>query len=408
MANWFYNDNDGQQATSWQITLFGVVFLLVAAIAVLNIGCTKTSGINPPANELAAEQVPAPPVPLPPEPEGIEDILKRVENSVAHIEGQSGGGTGFLIHPNVLVTNEHVIREEFIELLKITFPSAPEAERGPHQAKLLYISPEWDIAFLEVQVPLPPLPIAVDHQFRRGQEIIAIGHPGNLKNAVSLGVLSSQYEYRGKMHYQVSMSINSGNSGGPVINRQGEVIGIATASHVKMEAVGFCIPSNDVLELLVEMEQRTEHAKEMEDSFHRAMVVARMLNEHHELCQEIIVMTILVGRRALDKGQSPAEELNAFSEDLTKLRHLVELSKSRVDEKVWKQVEQDTNLSASLRKTLTDFFSLCMESESYALDLKGIPITSFEKKLDEFRGRGTRLKSELRLELGMLHFDEED
>jgi len=177
-----------------------------------------------------------------------------------------------------------------------------------------------------------------------------------------------------------------------------------------MEAVGFCIPSNDVLELLVEMEQRTEHAKEMEDSFHRAMVVARVLNEYHELCEEIIVMTILVGRRALDKGQSPAEELNAFSEDLTKLRHLMELSKSRVDEKIWKHVEQDTNLSGSLRKTLTDFFALCMENESYALDPKGTSITSFEKKLDEFRGRGTRLKSELRLELGMSHddFDEED
>ena len=408
MANNFYNNHNGQHATSWQITLFGSVFLLVIggiAIAVINNSGGKTSRAEPPANEQVQEKIPAPPQPLP-LPAGIDDIVERVESSVARIEFKRGGGTGFLIRPNIVVTNEHVIRRNFVELMELTFPSAPETERGPHKAKLLYIAPDWDIAFLEVQTPLPPLQMASDHQFRRGQEILVIGNPGGLQNAVNVGVLSSQEEYQGKMYYQLGISINPGNSGGPVINRQGEVIGLATLKSAKMEGIAFCIPSHHVLESLAEMEKQTEQEKE--NSMYRAIVVFRMLTELQELCQEVMEETFLVGRAALAKGLSPAEGLKARSEDFTKLRFLVKLVKGDVDEKIWKQIQQDTNLSEELRRKLTDFFALCVESESYADNPKGISLTSYEKKLEEFRGRGIRLKTELRMELGIPHFDSDD
>jgi S1-C subfamily serine protease len=400
MANDFYNNSNGRNAASWQITLFGSVFLLVIggiAIAVINNNGDKTSRVEPPAKEQVSPQ------PLLP---GIDDIVERVENSVARIEFKRGGGTGFLIRPNIVVTNEHVIRRNFVELMELTFPSAPEAERGPHKAKLLYIAPDWDIAFLEVQTSLPPLPMASDHQFRRGQEILVIGNPGGLQNAVNVGVLSSQEEYQGNMYYQLGISINPGNSGGPVINRQGEVIGLATLKSTKMEGIAFCIPSHHVLESLAEMEKQTEQEKE--NSMHRAIVVFRMLTELQELCQEVMEETFLVGRAALAKGLSPAEGLKARSEDFTKLRFLVKLVKGDMDEKIWKQIQQDTNLSEELRRKLTDFFALCVESESYADNPKGISLTSYEKKLEEFRGRGIRLKTELRMELGIPHFDSDD
>ena len=395
---------DNTTTSSWQITLFGSVFLLVIggiAIAIINNGGEKTSRAEPPANE----QVPPQPPPLPP---GIDDIVERIENSVARIEFKRGGGTGFLIRPNIVVTNEHVIRRNFVELMELTFPSAPEAERGPHKAKLLYIAPDWDIAFLEVQTPLPPLPMASDHQFRRGQEILVIGNPGGLQNAVNVGVLSSQDEYRGQMYYQLGVSINPGNSGGPVINRQGEVIGLATLKSAKMEGIGFCIPSKDVLESLAKMEKQSEQEKEMANSMHRAMVVFRMLAELQELCQEVMQTSFLAGLAAFRNGLSPAEGLKAISDDLTQLRLFVKSSKNRVDEKIWKQIQQDTNLSEELRRKLTDFFALCVESESYADNPKGISLTSYEKKLEEFRGRGIRLKTELRMELGIPHFDADD
>ncbi|GIX05113.1 MAG: hypothetical protein KatS3mg114_0982 [Planctomycetaceae bacterium] len=122
-----------------------------------------------------------------------EDLVQQAVPSVAVIMGRMTHGTGFVVNPEVLVTNRHVIDDILPNELKIQFPSAPPNMRGPYQAKLLYKHPRWDLALLGAEIPHQPLPLEATDHFQRGQEVLVIGNPGVgdaiLENAVSRGLL---------------------------------------------------------------------------------------------------------------------------------------------------------------------------------------------------------------------------
>ena len=95
-------------------------------------------------------------------------------------------------------------------------------------------------------------PIVRNYKFRRGQKVIAIGNPGGiggkiLENAVCEGILSTQTEVDDQPYYQLSIAINHGNSGGPILDDAGNAIGIATLKMLKNEAIGYCIPPEALL-----------------------------------------------------------------------------------------------------------------------------------------------------------------
>ncbi len=126
----------------------------------------------------------------------------------------------------------------------------------PRQAKalpsqLLYEDRKRDIAFLSVKSDLPVLPVAPNYSFVKGEDILVIGNPGMgddtvLENAISRGVISAKTVIEGMPYHQMNISINPGNSGGPVFDSLGRVIGVATLKSNKTEAMGFCIPVEDV------------------------------------------------------------------------------------------------------------------------------------------------------------------
>jgi S1-C subfamily serine protease len=180
-----------------------------------------------------------------------EQIATKCEASIALIQGKRGRGTGFMVAPGILVTNAHVVEVEQITDLTVRFPSAPASKRGPIACQLLYEQPERDLAFLGIKSDLPPLDIAKNYQFRRGQEITIIGNPGTsagtaLENAISRGVMSTPCNISGQDYFQMSITINPGNSGGPVIDSTGLVVGVATAKDSGREGLGFCIPATDL------------------------------------------------------------------------------------------------------------------------------------------------------------------
>ena len=347
-------------------------------------------------------------------PKSIEEIVKQSENSVARIKTWGGSGSGFLIRPNVVVTNKHVIENEFLEFVEITFPSAPEAERGPHKTKLLYIDPEWDIAFLEVQTPLPPLPLAFPHQFGRGRDIVVIGSPGAasvaggvLENAISIGVLSSQAEVRGQMYYQSNVSTNPGNSGGPVINRYGEVIGMHTLGLGRTGVMGiaFCISINDVMASLLEMEELTDEEKDGHgathqarvNSIHRASVAFGKLTRAHRNYLASIELIVTASNRADSMGL-PRRELDAMIRNIQESMRENDLRDDELLE--IRRVLRDANLYDSLRRDLNAFFLNCMDIKGY-VNNPGRLGPSYSSRLTELRGAGSRLKFRLQLDLGM-------
>lgn len=164
-----------------------------------------------------------------------------------------GGGTGFIISSDgLIITNKHVVYDEDAEYTVLT----NDGKKYP--APVLARDPIQDIAILDISaINLPTVKLGNSDDLRIGQTVIAIGNAlGEFRNTVSVGVISglarSVTASGGGMTEQLEeviqtdAAINQGNSGGPLLNLYGEVIGVNTAMAMGAENIGFAIPVNKV------------------------------------------------------------------------------------------------------------------------------------------------------------------
>ena len=164
-----------------------------------------------------------------------------------------GGGTGFIVSSDGLVaTNKHVVLDEDAEYTVLT------NDGQKYQAEVLDRDPFQDVAVLKIDaVNLPTIKLGNSDKLEIGQTVIAIGNAlGEFRNTVSVGVVSGLLrtitaEGGGLTEQleeviQIDAAINQGNSGGPLLNLYGEVIGINTARAPTAENIGFAIPVNKV------------------------------------------------------------------------------------------------------------------------------------------------------------------
>ena len=199
------------------------------------------------------------------------------------ITGDGSVGTGFLVRPGIIATNAHVIGDEFMTTLRVRFPSAEKDQQGPLLAELLYEDTHRDLAFLRVKSSLPPLRIAASYTFRKGEDITVIGNPGVgggeliLENAISRGVMSTKMSLEGQRYYQLGIAVNPGNSGGPVFNSFGSVIGVVTRKSTQQEALAFCVPIEDLNLALGKVVTFPQDAIERQQSQHRLILTVKEL-----------------------------------------------------------------------------------------------------------------------------------
>lgn len=160
-------------------------------------------------------------------------------------------GSGVIISQDgYVITNNHVVEGE--QSLVVYF-----ADGSRHDAKLVGTDPLMDVAVLKVDGGVPAfVPLADSDKIQPGETAIAIGSPlGDFRNSVTVGVVSALNRSVGSMEglIQTDAAINHGNSGGPLLNLQGEVIGINTlvvrgtgTTSDQAEGLGFSVPSNIV------------------------------------------------------------------------------------------------------------------------------------------------------------------
>ena len=250
-----------------------------------------------------------------------------------------------MIRRGIVATNAHVIEEEFLSGLEVRFPGAPEGKQGPLGAQLLYEDRKRDLAFLAVKTDLPPLPLAPNYAFIKGEDVTVIGNPGMgddtvLENAISKGVMSTlKTVIEGMNYYQMSIAINHGNSGGPVFDSSGRVIGVATLKSSKAEAMGFCIP---VEELAVATREVGRAHPEM-IARHRAVTALKALT----LAGVLYVVGIATKS---GKTDVPAEEAAKLHETVNTLNQNMF---SLVDNEV-SQLQKDAALSPGARRSYQD------------------------------------------------------
>ncbi len=175
-----------------------------------------------------------------------------------------GNGSGVLIDPRgFILTNDHVVSGA--EKLKVTL-TLPDGRRKTVEARVAGTDPSLDLAVIKLQEPgkYPFLKLGDSSKIRVGDWAVAIGSPFGLEQTLTVGVISAVRQslpIEGRRHsnlIQTDASINQGNSGGPLLNLQGEVVGINTAIYSPSGAsagVGFALAVNEakaVLDSLLE------------------------------------------------------------------------------------------------------------------------------------------------------------
>lgn len=179
----------------------------------------------------------------------------------------SGLGTGFFFDASgYILTNQHVLGDA--DEIRVTVEGYDE----PLVAKKLGTSFDLDLAVLKVEgTGFPTLPIGNADNTNIGDWVVAIGNPVGFDHTVTVGVLSAKErpisisDTEGDRNYehllQTDASINPGNSGGPLLNLQGEVIGINTAVSSQAQGIGFAIPTSTIMENLEALKANKEIPK---------------------------------------------------------------------------------------------------------------------------------------------------
>ncbi|HEY0142683.1 MAG TPA: Do family serine endopeptidase [Thermoanaerobaculia bacterium] len=178
---------------------------------------------------------------------------------------QLSGGTGFIISPDgYIITNNHVI--EGATKVEVRYGSDENGDGGRTvSATIVGRDPATDLALLKIDTgaQMPYIPLGDSDRLRKGDWAIAIGHPFQFENTLTVGVISAKGRSLGlsrqtqsfENFIQTDAAINFGNSGGPLLNISGEVIGINTAIRGGAQGLGFATPVNTAKTLLPQLKQ---------------------------------------------------------------------------------------------------------------------------------------------------------
>jgi serine protease Do len=164
-------------------------------------------------------------------------------------------GSGFVIDKEgFIVTNNHVV--ENADQIKVRL-----ADEREFDAKIIGRDPKTDLALIKIDdaKDVAPLKMGDSEKLEVGSWVLAVGSPFGLEQTVTAGIVSAKGRFIGAGPYddfiQTDASINPGNSGGPLLNMNGEVIGINTAIIAQGQGIGFAIPVNLAQNIIAQLKE---------------------------------------------------------------------------------------------------------------------------------------------------------
>lgn len=188
------------------------------------------------------------------------DAIEKAADSVFMLEVYSYNnqrvavGSGFIaFDSSILITNYHVIEGG-------SYVIAISDDKEQYLvSQICCFDKEKDIAILQFDQSsqAEPLPLDTNGQLKRAQTVVAIGSPAGLRNTVSIGNISAFYTDGGKDWIQFTAPISSGSSGGALLNNEGEVIGITTATYASAQNVNMAVKIQEVVKLYNQWDQKT-------------------------------------------------------------------------------------------------------------------------------------------------------
>ncbi|XP_024860503.1 serine protease HTRA2, mitochondrial isoform X1 [Kryptolebias marmoratus] len=244
----------------------------------------------------------------------IADVVEKSTPAVVYIEimGRNpfsgrdvpvSNGSGFIVSSDgLIITNAHVVANKRGVQVKLT-------NGDTYSATVQDVDPEADIATIKItpKNPLPTLKLAQSSDVRQGEFVVAMGSPFALRNTITSGIVSSAQRgskelglSNSNMEYiQTDATIDFGNSGGPLINLDGEVIGINT---MKVTAgISFAIPSDHVRRFLDQAAKRKSKLGQRIDSFRISFRLSLFFLKKKVL----YFLVLLLASRFVESGTKP-------------------------------------------------------------------------------------------------------
>ncbi len=187
----------------------------------------------------------------------VQEAVDRFASSVVVIRNSTGSmGSGFFVNTDgYIVTNFHVVQNDREFRVTRLVKKGGVVERKVYEdIKIIAVDPFHDLAVIKVEnkikAPITPVVLSAGDT-RPGDLVFAIGHPHGLEQTVTEGIVSHVKRIiSGVPFLQVDAPVNPGNSGGPLFNINGEVIGVINMGLLKSEGLNFAIPVREVKFLL--------------------------------------------------------------------------------------------------------------------------------------------------------------
>jgi serine protease Do len=196
---------------------------------------------------------------------GYGPLEEKTKGDASQIGRQRSLGSGVILDPDgYIITNAHVVKgAQRVRVLltpraagdsQVSASLGGEEHLPPLTARIIGIAPTIDLAVLKVEAHgLPTLPFADYTKLKKGQLVLAFGNPEGLENTVTMGVVSAVARQPDPdsptVYIQTDAPINPGNSGGPLVDTQGQLVGINTFILTESggsQGLGFAIPSSVV------------------------------------------------------------------------------------------------------------------------------------------------------------------
>jgi serine protease Do len=183
----------------------------------------------------------------------VKENVDRCGDAVVEVRTPIGLGSGFIINPaGYVLTNEHVISGEYDISITQFRRGGTELERVQfNKVRIVAFDSHLDLALLKIEdggaTVFPVVPVGDSNALTEGQTVFAIGSPLGLDRSVSQGIVAQKNRpLEGQLYIQTTAQVNPGNSGGPLFNLRGEVVGVndMKAMMIGVEGLNFAVPSS--------------------------------------------------------------------------------------------------------------------------------------------------------------------
>ena len=249
----------------------------------------------------------------------VTSAVDIVAPAVVRIESGRGGGSGFVFAPDgLIITNAHVV--EGGERPVVALPDGRSCT-----ASLIGSDPDTDLAVLKISAPdLQVIAIGDSRRLRVGQIVIAVGNPFGFQHTVTAGVVSatgrSLRSRTGRLMsglVQTDAALNPGNSGGPLVDTRGEVIGINTAVIVPAQGISFAVSAETARLVVPQLLREGRVRRSYLGIAAQDVPLPRRLVRHHRLAADagILVTEVVAGGPAARAGVRDGDLLVSFDGD---------------------------------------------------------------------------------------------